>query len=130
MKVINVKFSDVAYVNGLEFRGKISAEQPVLVVVNYHIMPFITLMFYPPLNSIWRIYPSMTVCYDEHLEESDADAELIVDKEIQIAGGKMPIAGILNFSDFLKNLMRFPILGRGDLDLIQGQSFLKKFIIT
>lgn len=102
MKVINVKFSDVAYVNGLEFRRKISVEQPVLVVVNYRIMPFITLMFYPPLNSIWRIYPSMTVCYDEHLEGSDADAELMVDEEIQIAGGKMPIAGILNFSDFFE----------------------------
>ena len=60
MKIVNVNFSDVACVNGLEFRKKIASEQAVLVVVDYCVIPFITLMFYPPRNSVWRMYPSMT----------------------------------------------------------------------
>lgn len=102
MKIVNVNFSDVACVNGLEFRKKIASEQAVLVVVDYCVIPFITLMFYPPRNSVWRMYPSMTVCRGEDLDGNDEYAEWMVNEEIGMAGGKAPVSGVLNLADFFE----------------------------
>lgn len=49
MNILDIEFSDIAFVDGLEFRRKISSSnKPVVVVVHYRIMPFVTIMFSLP----------------------------------------------------------------------------------
>ena len=103
MNILDIEFSDIAFVDGLEFRRKISSSnKPVVVVVHYRIAPFATIMFFPPLNSIWRMYPSKKICNDQDLRENDLESKLMVEEEIGKIGDVAPISGVFNLADIFE----------------------------
>lgn len=103
MNILDIEFSDIAFVDGLEFRRKISSSnKPVVVVVHYRIMPFVTIMFFPPLNSIWRMYPSKKICNDQDMREDDLGSKLMVEEEIGKIGEVAPISGVFNLADIFE----------------------------
>lgn len=101
MKLLHLSFTELATVDALTFRERVSSKQPVVVVVNYAAMPFCTILFYPPIKHLWRAYPSSTVCDDVDFIDGDEEAERLLEVELKNLGGAAPISGILNVSDNL-----------------------------
>ena len=65
-------------------------------------MPFVTIMFFPPLNSIWRMYPSKKICNDQDLRENDLESKLMVEEEIGKIGDVAPISEMFNLADIFE----------------------------
>lgn len=102
MKVIHKKFSELASANGLKLRQEIAADEPVFVIVEYAIVPYTKILFYPPKNSIWKTHPSYDICDDACIPGGDDDVEQLVREEIKAAGcARRPVFGLLDEADNL-----------------------------
>ena len=102
MRLKNHWISEVGILDAMTLRGVVSNEEPTMVVVHYKVIPFVTVLFYPPVNCLWKIFPSTEVCQDQNLEGDDVVAEHLLNAELSYLDGSSLAAGILNIADYFE----------------------------
>lgn len=102
MRLKNHWISEVGILDAMTLRGMVSNEEPTMVVVHYKVIPFVTVLFYPPVNCLWKIFPSTEVCQDQNLEGDDVVAEHLLNAELSYLDGSSLAAGILNIADYFE----------------------------
>ena len=101
--------------DGRKLRREITSNEPVVIIVYYAVVPYTSILLYPPKNSIWRTYPSLDICDDACIQGGDDDVERIVREEIDAAGGSPPVFGLLGEADNLNMSDQRRIIGRWPL---------------